>query len=46
MKALTLSLGFAAAVHSPLLLPALAAAVTAGAAYIVFSLRRTRKVRA
>ncbi|MGH3416563.1 MAG: hypothetical protein ACRDVE_17865 [Actinocrinis sp.] len=44
MKALTLSLGFATAVHSPALLPVLVAVVAAEVAYIVHSLSR-KKVR-
>lgn len=48
MKALIASLGFAYVAHSPtlsaLLLPVLGAVVAVEAAYIVRSLRRSRKV--
>ena|GEM_PF-3789355 len=47
LKSLAASLGFAYVAHSPLLsallLPVLGAAVAAEAAYVIRSLRRTRK---
>jgi len=47
VKALIASLGFAYVAHSPILsaalLPVLGAAVAAEAAYVIRSLRRTRK---
>lgn len=47
-KALAVSLGFAYVAHSPLLssllLPTVGAIVAAEAAYVIRSLRRTRKV--
>jgi hypothetical protein len=48
LKSLTISLGFALVAHSPilssLLLPVVGAVVAVEAAYVLKSLRRTRKV--